>query len=404
MLGNFLEHYDQTLFGLVAPCFAAFFFSDLPLISGLIATFAIASLGLVTYPLGSLFWGRIGDLKGRETALFFTMMGMALATAAIGSLPTSYQSGAYAWVLLALLRALQDFFISGESRGSAIFLLEQFPEKDRGLMSSLCDASAMLGILAASGLVTLFSTRGLLEDNWRWLFWLGGSTALAAIILRATTTKNIPVAAAKKENWFTVLKMQKKPLIAIILASGFSYTTYTFPFPFMTNFAPLISECSSATMLKHNTFLLILDFLLLPLFGLLSKKFSGIKMMGWAAFAIFLFSLPLFSLLAYPTEGKLLFVRIAIITLGVAFAAPFYMWTLSIVPKEHRYTVISFGYAIGSKLFGIPGVAISFWLYKKTGSVLGPAAYLCAIGAVAAFTIWRTSLKEVAVRDASVRP
>lgn len=392
-LGNFLEHYDQTLFTLVAPCLASLFFSELPYLPSLIATFAIACLGVFTYPLGSLFFGRIGDRRGRETALFFTMMGMAAATVAIGCLPTSHRAGGYAWLLLACLRCLQDFFIAGESKGSAIFLLEQTRQSARGFMSGLADASSMFGILAASGLVTLFSAYGILEQNWRWLFWLGGLTALAAMALRSLRSGAPSIDEGKsQESLYAVLWRERRPLIAIVLASGFSYTTYIFPFAFMTSFAPLISDLKSAEMLKLNTLLLVADMLLLPLFGLLTKKIAGYKMMGLAALALSLLAFPLFSLLYQPSELNVVIVRVTIVILGVAFAAPFHMWALSIVPQERRYTVISFGYAIGSKLIGIPSLAISFWLYHKTESLLAPATYLCFASLLAAGAIWKTSV------------
>lgn len=400
-IGNFLEQYDKTLYGLVAPLLASLFFSDLPLLTGLIATFAIACVGVVSYPFGALFFGRIGDRKGREIALFITMTGMAVVTICIGCLPTSQQAGGYAWLFLAVLHSLQDFFIAGESIGAAIFLLEKTKENERGWMSSLYGTSTMLGILTASGLVTFFSVYGLLENNWRWLFWLGGLPAVTGIILRASAKRNAvsPLQSSSKKSVASLLFAQRKHLFAIMLASGFSYTTYTFPFTFMTNFAPLISEFSASTMLKLNTLLLTGDLLLLPLFGLLSKRISGFKMMKWAAFGAALLAFPLFALLQNPTETNILLVRIVIVVLGVIFASPFYMWTLSVVPQEHRYTIISFGYALGSRLIGVPGIAIAFWLYQATEMVIAPASYLCATGLLAAFTIWKTTLKTVPVQQ-----
>lgn len=403
-LGNFLEHYDSTLFSLVAPCLAALFFADLPLLTGLIATFAITSVGILTRPLGALVFGRIGDKKGREAALFITLTGMGIATVCIGLLPTSHQIGAFSWLLLTLLRSLQDFFAEGESKGSAIFLLEKTKETSQGWISSLYASSSMLGILAASGLVTVFAVTGILEDNWRWLFWIGGLTALVGILLRASSRRSgsvLPVAKARKEATFSILYQQRKALVAIMLASGFSYTTYTFPFVFMTAFAPLISEFTTAQMLEINTLLLVVDMLLLPCFGILTKRFSAFKMMGWASLGAGLLAMPLFTLLHNPSETNIILVRTIIMILGVAFAAPFYMWTLSIVPKEHRYTVISFGYAVGSRLLGVPGVAISLWLYQVTGLVIAPAAYLCVTGLAAAYAIWRTVLRPLKIPEAT---
>jgi MFS transporter, MHS family, proline/betaine transporter len=404
MLGNFLEHYDKALFGLLAPCLASLFFADLPFLAGIIATYAIAFLGIITYPLGALFFGRIGDRKGRRAALFFTMMGMAVVTVCMGCLPTSQQAGPYAWVFLAVLRSLQFFFIAGESKGSAIFLLEQTQPRKRGWMSSLCDASSMLGTLVASALITIFASCSTLEQSWRWLFWMGGATAIAAIVLRMSARQDGVVPHSlkthqKKERLATTLFQQRKPLFAIALACGFGHMTYIFAFTFMTSFVPLVTEFKAIKMLELNTLLLVFDMLCLPLFGLLTRKVSGFKMMGWAALATGLLAFPLFSLLLHPTETNIFLIRVIIVLLGVAFAAPFHMWALTIVPMEHRYTVISFGCAIGAKLIGLPGLTISFWLYHKTGAIMAPAAYLCITGLLAALAIWKTVLQPSQLQE-----
>src|SRR5580692_11516409 len=124
IIGNIFEHYDNALFGLLAPFIASQFFETSDPITALILTYGILPLGIVFRPIGSLFFGWIGDRYGRRQALCLSLTGMAIATISMGCLPTYATAGIVAPCLLALCRILQNFFASGENVGGAIFLLE----------------------------------------------------------------------------------------------------------------------------------------------------------------------------------------------------------------------------------------------------------------------------------------
>ncbi|MES2273593.1 MAG: hypothetical protein V4487_05340, partial [Chlamydiota bacterium] len=83
-------------------------------------------------------------------------------------------------------------------------------------------------------------------------------------------------------------------------------------------------------------------------------------------------------------------VRLTIIALGVAFAAPYHAWTLEQVPPQHRYTILSLGNALGSQLIGAPASAVCLWCYKQTNSSLAPGVYLMILAAFAAFAVRRS--------------
>ena len=184
IIGNFLEHYDNALFGLLAPFIAPLFFEQQDPLTALILTYGMMPLGCITRPLGSLFFGWNGDCYGRKQALYWALSGMSVVTVGIGCLPVYHDIGIWAPLLLALAKMLQGFFASGESTGGAIFVLEHTPMQKRGFMSGCYDASSMAGILTASGLVTYLSATGYIDQNWRFLFWFGGMTAVFGIFLR----------------------------------------------------------------------------------------------------------------------------------------------------------------------------------------------------------------------------
>lgn len=397
VVGNFLEHYDNALFGLLAPFIAPLFFEKNDPITALILTYSMLALGFITRPLGSLFFGWIGDFYGRRQALFWSLFGMATVTMGIGFLPLYNEIGIWAPLLLALGRMLQSFCAAGESPGGAIFVLEHTSPSKRGFVSSCYDASSMGGILIASALVTFMSAQGYIEQYWRVLFWAGGMTAIIGIILRCMTTDGVEFLNAPKNQyvgWFQTVKKYKLPLLSIILASGFSYTTYSLAFTLMNGYVPLITSLSKTAVMQVNTALLIVDLCLLPFFGYLANHFGKERVMLAGSLCSILGAIPLFSLLENGSLNTVIFVRLMIMLFGVAFAAPYHAWAMERVPARHRYLLLSIGGALGSQLIGSPTSAVCLWLYKNIGWSGVPGLYLVVVGSAASFVIYWFARQE----------
>lgn len=394
IIGNILSHYNTALFGLLAPFIAPLFFAKQDPVIALMLTYAMIPLGALAKPLGALFFGWIGDRKGRQKSLLWSLMGMAITSIAMGCLPTSQDIGIAAPCLLAITRMLKSFCKAGESTGASIFLLENTPEPQRNLMSSFYDFSSMSGILVASGLVTLYSMQGWMEAGWRALFWLGGVTAVGGLLLRVRSLSDegqIPTPAAL----LPALKEQKGALLSIMLASGFSYATYALAFTLMNGYVPLVTTLSKAVVTQVNTLLLVIDMLLLPCFGLLAHKFGREKIMITGAICSVIGAIPLFACLEGANLVTVTLVRCAIVVFGVAFAAPYHAWKLQLIPPQYRYTILSLGCILGSQLIGAPTSVICLWLYHLTGRVWMPGLYLVVIGTLAGIVVYRSKITQI---------
>jgi MFS transporter, MHS family, proline/betaine transporter len=380
MIGNILEHYDTALFGLLAPFIAAQFFHDQDPFTALILTYAMIPLGMLSRPLGALSFGWISDRFGRAKALSWSLSGMAAATIGIGFLPTSC---AISPLLLAIMRMIQSFFAAGESSGGAIYILENTNVPKQSLISSLFDASTVGGILLASALVTFFSMQGWVEAGWRYLFWAGGATAIMGIFIRMKTKEGETPSSVPFQ--LKEIFQYKEAFLAIVLASGFGYTTYSLAFTLMNGYIPLVTSLSQGNVMKINTALLVLDFFLLPLFGFFAQKFGKERVMFLGALALTIGATPLFSILG-PTSSLWVVtgIRMFIVIGGVAFAAPYHAWALEQVPPRCRSTILCLGYTIGTQVIGTPTAAICLWAYKITGWIAAPSLYLLltAIGAL----------------------
>lgn len=390
IIGNLLEHYDHALFGLLAPFIAPLFFERSDPVTALILTYGMMPLGLITRPLGSLFFGWIGDCFGRRQALLYSLLGMALITMGIGCLPTYQNIGIWAPLLLALGRMLQSFFAAGESMGGAIFVLEHTPILKRGLLSSLYDASSIAGILLASSLVTYLISQGRIEESWRFLFWAGGITAIFGLFLRWMTQEGPEFASAHRNlsvDTFRVLMKFKVPFFVILFASGFYYSIYSVVFTLMNGFIPLVTSFSKTAVLQMNTVLHVVDLILLPCFGYLAQKLGKERVMLIGAIGAAVSAIPLFIALDHASFEIIIAVRMILMVCGIAFAAPYYAWAMEQVPPCHRYLILSFGGALGSLFFGAPASAICLWLYRLLDWSSAPGLYLTITGFMAAWAL-----------------
>lgn len=396
-LGNLFEHYDSALFALLSPFIAPLFFPKQDALSALILTYAMIPIGMLARPFGSLIFGYIGDAYGRKRALLLTLMGSGLISGLMAFCPTYEQTGVLAPILLCAGKAAQNFLSAGESMGGAIFLLENAPESKRDFLSSLYNASTIGGILLASlGVSCLCAFKAI--DSWRVLYLIGCITALFGLILRFKFPKEEVVAKLKTLNPWKVYWQHRSLLLFVAMTAGFSYATYVVAIVLTNGLVPLVTTLTKAEMANLNTVLLIVDFLSLPLFGLLAARISNTRLMIGSALVCALTALPLFQLLEGANLPMIILLRLSFVLIGVAFSAAFHSWLLQVVPSAHRYTINSFGYALGSQLFGGPTASIALWCFQKTHLISSAAWYwaLLALGAAVAVKLCpsRSLVKE----------
>lgn len=396
-LGNLFEHYDTALFGFLTPFLAPLIFPKHDPITALILTYAIIPLGMVARPIGSLVFGYIGDVYGRDYALFITLSGMSFVSGCIALSPTYLQVGLIAPILFFLGRILQNFLAAGETMGGAIFLLENSSEKRHDLLSSIYSASTMGGHLLASFGVFIIGHYNITCPGWRFLYLGGCITALFGCIIRRSY-KPVHNPVKFSENFANLKGLfwkHKQPMILITICSGFARACYSIALIFMNGFIPLVSAITKTEIMKINTYLLILDFAALPFFGWLASKMNREKLMLSASMGVLLFSTPLLLSLKGASLLGVIGVRVVFVVFGVAFFAPFHAWTQQLIPSNCRYAVISLGYALGSQLLGSPTAALALWCYQKTGNVSSVCWYWMGLAFASSLSIaWTLWLKN----------
>lgn len=176
-IGNALEWFDFTVFGLFAGIIGKLFFpADNPS-SSLLLTFATFGIAFAARPLGGLVFGLYADQHGRKKALVVMITLMAFGTGLLGFLPTYGAIGIAAPVLLLLARLIQGFSAGGEFGSASAMLIEFAPQGRRGYYGSFQMVSQSLafslGAAMAIGLNLGLSTDAFASWGWRVPFILG---------------------------------------------------------------------------------------------------------------------------------------------------------------------------------------------------------------------------------------
>src|SRR3978361_1004620 len=106
-LGNMVEWYDFYSFTVFGTYFAHVFFASGSEDHDLLGVLGVFAAGFVMRPVGSWFFGRYADQRGRRAALTLSVLLMAGGSLLIAITPGVSTIGAGATVVLFLARLLQ---------------------------------------------------------------------------------------------------------------------------------------------------------------------------------------------------------------------------------------------------------------------------------------------------------
>ncbi|MGN9847303.1 MFS transporter [Nonomuraea sp. H19] len=203
ILGFSFDLFDLTILLFVAPTVSRVLFPAAAPTLALAATFASFAVSLLARPFGGIACGRFADRLGRRRTMLVSIMGVGVATAAMGALPTYAAAGAVGPTLFLMLRLLQGLFVGGVVASTHTLGTESVPQRWRGLLSGLIISAGGIGTMMAAGM--LFLTSALFPGDafaawgWRVMFFSGllASLISLAITLRAEES---PMWAAQDAN------------------------------------------------------------------------------------------------------------------------------------------------------------------------------------------------------------
>ena len=165
-LGYLVDMYDLFLFNIVrVPSLKALGLVDDQLLKTGIWLLNLQMAGML---IGGIFWGILGDKKGRLSVLFGSILIYSLANIGNG-LVTSVQG-------YAVLRFLAGFGLAGELGVGVTLVVEILPKSIRGYGTTLVATMGVFGVLLAFSIVHFFA--------WRVSYFIGGGLGLLLMALR----------------------------------------------------------------------------------------------------------------------------------------------------------------------------------------------------------------------------
>jgi MFS family permease len=391
-IGNGLEYYDWFLYGLFAALVAGkLFFPTMDPIVGTLAAFLTFALGSVARPLGSIFFGHIGDRYGRKAALIGTITLMGLSSGAIGLLPTYAAVGVAAPIMLSVLRLIQGFSVGGEWAGAVSLTMESASSTHRGRWLGLVLLGSQLGGLASTGIFALLS--GVLTQEqfsafgWRIPFLVGflllgvgiylrlriEESPLFQKALREKRTVQVPLVSVLRNSWGRVIASfcaAQSTIGGYFLAVTFmiAYATKTLhlPLPLMLDGALVGSAVCPFVVVAT---------------GWLVDWSSAVKVGVVTGLLMIVLAFPLFAMV-HTGEPALIYLSLA---LGAGVVGTFSSTALPAImgpmfDDSVRYTGMALSFALAG-IFGgfVPAIATSI-LILTDNQYWGPATFLIVLG------------------------
>ena len=396
-IGNALEWFDFTVFGLFATIIGKLFFpADDPMAS-LLSTFAIFGIAFAARPLGGLVFGLYADSYGRKKALVVMITMMAFGTGLIGVLPTYASVGIVAPALLLLARLIQGFSAGGEFGSASAMLIEFAPEGRKGLYGAFQTVSQALafalGAMMAVMLGKILSPADFASWGWRVPFILGILIGPVGWYLRRKceespefqaylTAKATGAAPARKTTLGQLFTKHPRELLASFGLIAAGTAIYYVGGVFLPAYAA--SELK-LPLSDAQLGLLAVSLANVPLglaSGLLSDKIGrrGVIVPALLLYPILYYVL-FKQLVAEPTIAHLWQLQAVGLILGVlGGAVPAFM--TEIYPVGVRATGASLTYNFGVMLFGGLAPLINTWMVQTTGDKTAPVYYIMFAAAV----------------------
>jgi metabolite-proton symporter len=407
LIGTTIEFYDFYVYATAAVLvFPHLFFPAGNETTALLSSFAVFGAAMVARPLGSIFFGHIGDRRGRKITLVGALLTMGIATFLIGLLPTYSLIGWFAPALLVLLRLAQGFALGGEWSGAALIATENAPPGKRAIFGTFPQLGAPIGFIIANGLFLIIAaampssdpskpSAAFLDWGWRIPFLFSAVMVIVGLWVRLSL-----VESAAFEKTVRTGQVQKVPLTAavkthwkeLVLGTFYMLATYVL-FYLMTTFSLSFGRAATTAPVAglgygYNTFVLmmIVGVVFFGLFTLISgpwaDKWGRRKTLIWVTLGIIVFGLFWVPMLAAGPVGVMAWLIIGFTLMGMTFG-PMGALLPELFPSNVRYTGSGISYNVSSILGAAvaPFIAVALWT-AGGGSPFLVGVYLSVMGVI----------------------
>lgn len=407
-LGSIVEYYDFAIYGYVATVLSTIFFVQSDPEAALLSTLATFAAAFVTRPLGGIIFGYLGDRVGRRSILATIILGMSVATFAIGLLPTYSAIGLGAPILLITLRCLQGISAGGEFGGALTFIGEHAPKRRRALWCSSVQIGALLGALTAAAVATLLT--GLLTDaqmsawGWRIAFLIALPLGWTGFYIRRRldetpyfqeikerTERPSQSGGTNADAKSVSHRSRAQDLIPVVQTVGLSlilFTAYYITTVYAAIFLQTEAGFDSTFATSAVTISIVACAILTPLCALLADRYSRKALFTIAALAMMAVAYPAFELMLLGVPWLAVVGTVTLMTPQAFLGAAAYPMLVEVFRTTVRFRGLALGYNLSSIIGGGLSPYLSTWLISQTGDPHSPALVLVAAGIIAVVAVW----------------
>jgi MHS family alpha-ketoglutarate permease-like MFS transporter len=364
-LGNLVEWYDVYVYTVFASYFENQFFDEADE-NTTIYIYAIFAITFVMRPIGSWFFGRYADRRGRRAALTISVSVMAACSMVVALVPGRSSIGIAAPIILILARLVQGFATGGEYGTSATYMSEAATRERRGFFSSFQYVTLVGGHVLAQFtlliILTAFNDHQVHEFGWRIAFAIGGLAAVVVFWLRRTMDESLseetlaavregkdPGAGSMRE----LLTRYWRPLLLcflITLGGTVAFYTYSVNAPTIVK-ATYKSEAMTATWI--NLAGLIFLMLLQPVGGMISDKVGRRPLLLWFGIGGLFYT---YVLITYLPETRSPIMSFLLVAVGYVILTGYTsinaLVKSELFPAHVRALGVGVGYALANSMFG----------------------------------------------------
>jgi metabolite-proton symporter len=387
LIGTTIEFYDFYVYATAAVLvFPHLFFPAGNDRTALLASFAVFGAAMIARPLGAIFFGHLGDKRGRKITLVGALLTMGIATFLIGALPTYAAVGWSAPAMLVVLRLAQGFALGGEWSGAALVATENAPKGKRAVFGTFPQLGAPLGFIIANGLFLIIAailpstdpsrpSDAFLDWGWRIPFLFSAVMVIVGLWVRLSLVESTAFEKAAKTG-----QLHKVPLAAavktywkeLILGTFYMLATYVL-FYLMTTFSLSYGRAAVNAPLPglgydYKTFVLmmIVGVVFFGIFTMVSgpwaDRWGRRKTLIWITVAIIVFGALWVPMLAAGPVGVMAWLILGFALMGMTFG-PMGALLPELFPANVRYTGSGISYNVSSILGAAvaPFIAVALW-------------------------------------------
>jgi MHS family alpha-ketoglutarate permease-like MFS transporter len=364
-LGNLVEWYDVYVYTVFASYFENKFFDEADE-NSTVYIYAIFAITFVMRPVGSWFFGRYADRRGRRAALTFSVSLMAACSMVVALIPGRASIGMAAPIILILARLVQGFATGGEYGTSATYMSEAATRERRGFFSSFQYVTLVGGHVLAQFtlliILTAFNDHQVHEFGWRIAFAIGGVAAVVVFWLRRTMDESLSeeTLAAVREgkdpgagSMRVLLTQYWRPLLLcflITLGGTVAFYTYSVNAPTIVK-ATYKSAAMTATWI--NLAGLIFLMLLQPIGGMISDKVGRKPLLLWFGFGGLFYTYVLITYLPQTRSPIMSFLLVAVgYVILTGYTSINALVKSELFPAHVRALGVGVGYALANSMFG----------------------------------------------------